>query len=158
MPPELRNVIYQFVVTRTNKTAWVDRYVRESASAVQPALLRTCAAIRAEALPIFYSTNTFIVETCSSAQEQATYAWLRDMGASGRGLVKEALMFRSYYLFCTQRLEIAALKGTIAADSFVWGLMQVALPCGRKIGHQYAHVLDVRRLRIEDLAPQGSGK
>ncbi|TKA75986.1 hypothetical protein B0A55_03254 [Friedmanniomyces simplex] len=59
LPPELRNHIYELALVDTNPISIPWMYMLRSKEPSEPSLLRTCHRIRDEALPIFYSSNTF---------------------------------------------------------------------------------------------------
>jgi hypothetical protein len=64
LPPEVRKITYAYA-RNTSDVQWrrrqlvVNGILREHAG--QPALTKTCSAIRCETLPIFYSQNGFVL-------------------------------------------------------------------------------------------------
>ena len=105
MPPELRNVIYELVVTKPDYMAWVDTKKPCEDLAVQPALLRTCSIVRKEALPIYYTRNKFIIAARDLRAATNTILWLHGLGEDGRRLVKEVFMHRRDFWFCGMELN-----------------------------------------------------
>ncbi|KAK5123756.1 hypothetical protein LTR85_002392 [Meristemomyces frigidus] len=80
LPPELRNVIWELTLLRSsnirveNDIFAHDIHVGES---VQPSLALVSRQVRCEALPIYYSANTFELYTILPAQWYITFDWLR---------------------------------------------------------------------------------
>lgn len=105
LPAELRNQIYIYALVQAEAIdmdtmivpgrRWWESGTKEGvkiAEAVQqPALTRTCRAIRAESLPVFYGLNTFkggLRGMCSSDTYWTT-KWLTATGPSKRHLLQD---------------------------------------------------------------------
>ncbi|RMY65629.1 hypothetical protein D0864_12041, partial [Hortaea werneckii] len=81
LPPELRDLIYEYTLqsdSRSNQlvTFQLDHYQRDTLTqAVQPPLLRLNRQIRQETLPLFYSTQLFILHSERTKADDAR-RWL----------------------------------------------------------------------------------
>ena len=71
LPAELRNLIWELVVLRDKRVVRFcsDLKEDEADSAEQPALTRTCSAIRNETIPMFYTMNNFFLEDIRSTRK-----------------------------------------------------------------------------------------
>lgn len=58
LPPEMRNLIYEFALYQGDEHG--NCPVRKSVGIPEPALLLTCKAVRKEAIGVFYSENRFL--------------------------------------------------------------------------------------------------
>lgn len=108
LPAELRNRIYELVLMfrhplgahRDLMGDWEAEMT--PCNVAQPALARTCRAIRSESLPIFYAQNTFVVTLELPEEERAVRLWLEAIGGRNRGylgrLFVERGEYRSYFL------------------------------------------------------------
>ncbi|KXT18894.1 hypothetical protein AC579_3522 [Pseudocercospora musae] len=78
LPAEIRNAIYEYVVTTEQAVTFrLDAFQQEYyAPAVQPALTRVSRKVRAESLPLYYECNEFVLHTESPKAEDA-WKWLR---------------------------------------------------------------------------------
>ena len=56
LPPELRNLIYSFVLRADKKIE-----IRRDSDLQEPGLLSVCVRLRAEARPVYFSENRFLV-------------------------------------------------------------------------------------------------
>lgn len=62
LPHEIRHLVYLLVLAKPLSTTLLDSSHDDSLD-VEPALLSTCHRVRAEALPLFYSTNDWVIKT-----------------------------------------------------------------------------------------------
>ncbi|KAI7091438.1 hypothetical protein KC356_g669 [Hortaea werneckii] len=83
LPPELRDLIYEYTFQSSDPssnrmvTFKLDHYQRDTLTqAVQPPLLLTNRQIRQESLPLFYSSQIFILHSEGSKADDAR-RWLR---------------------------------------------------------------------------------
>ncbi|KAI7333552.1 hypothetical protein KC354_g18089 [Hortaea werneckii] len=82
LPPELRDLIYEYTLQSDSKsnqmvTFKLDHYQRDTLTqAVQPPLLYLNHQIRQESLPLFYSSQTFILHSEGIKADDAR-RWLR---------------------------------------------------------------------------------
>ena len=83
LPAELRNVIWELVVLRDKRVVRFCSDLKEDEavvdSAEQPALTRTCSAIRNETIPMFYTMNNFFVRDIRSTRK-----WLGTLSKHNR--------------------------------------------------------------------------
>lgn len=91
LPAELRNRIYELALTRQGPRKMIKAWDRPGR---QPGLTRTCRAIRAEALPIFYSINEFLTSPLCPEDEQVMSAWLRAIERENREHLDHVLMLK----------------------------------------------------------------
>lgn len=91
LPPELWARIVKLAVTSNDfikmEGTWVNRFEVQTA-VKQPAITRTCKALRAEALPAFYKHNTVVIYG-SDRGSTAFRDWLQAIGASNRAHLGE---------------------------------------------------------------------
>ncbi|KAG9947548.1 hypothetical protein KCU85_g5678, partial [Aureobasidium melanogenum] len=62
LPHEIRHLVFLLALAKPPSAALLDSYHDDSVD-VEPALLSTCHRVRAEALPLFYSTNDWVIKT-----------------------------------------------------------------------------------------------
>lgn len=82
LPPELRNRIYEYVLTRRHRLL---PWKRQNIYPVEPALTRTCRQMRSEALGVFYHDNTFVapvLETDKQVTVERAIGWYKRIGAA----------------------------------------------------------------------------
>lgn len=96
LPAELRNRIYEYALT-DDKQPLVVVHTWLSVSngyglCMQPALVRTCRAIRNEALSIFYSSNEFTASFEMQYSERVMRAWLERIGRQNREHLQQILV------------------------------------------------------------------
>ena len=144
LPPELRNVIYELVVTRKGKMAIVNQIISNIRSPVQPDLTRTCSKIRTEALPIFYGINTFIVFFSSALMATPSRQWLRVIGKSNRDCMKEVLVPSRDWTGRDGRVPKADLP-------FIRALERIVGPDVRVVVGHDCHVFDLQGAETDDL-------
>lgn len=99
LPAELRNAIYEMALTATSVLE-LEPWRTRATAPTQPPLTRTCRAIRAEALPIFYSSNDFLAAICDVEDEKRLQHWLAAMGSYNRVHLTHVLVRRwEYFAF-----------------------------------------------------------
>lgn len=79
LPAELRDLIYDFALTSPKPlvTFHLDAYQKDSYThATQPPLTRVSRQLRYETLPIYYSSNAFVLHTEGAKAEDAQH-WLQ---------------------------------------------------------------------------------
>ncbi|KAK6000799.1 hypothetical protein QM012_003524 [Aureobasidium pullulans] len=62
LPHEIRHLVFLLALAKPSPTTLLDSSHDDSLD-VEPALLSTCHRVRAEALPLFYSTNDWVIKT-----------------------------------------------------------------------------------------------
>lgn len=97
LPPELRNRIYDLVVIESQPITISIRKRRFGTPMRPPALLHNCRQLRAEASPVYYSSNIFIAEEGQRSTLGPLETWLRMIGEEARGLVHR-IHFNVYFL------------------------------------------------------------
>lgn len=107
LPPELRNRIYEAVLTDPYAISAVhwDFEIPRSTTPEQPPLTRTCRAIRAEALPIFYSSNTFMIGVKRECDAAYLRVWLKAIGPQNRDAVHEVIVRETDWRGCVELIE-----------------------------------------------------
>ena len=83
LPPELRDEIYSYLMLKQKTTiTMLPHYTsfQSPVSAAQPALCCVNKQIRAETLPIFYSSNLFLAEVSDDADLEIAKNWLAAIG------------------------------------------------------------------------------
>ncbi|KAF2647438.1 hypothetical protein K491DRAFT_699634 [Lophiostoma macrostomum CBS 122681] len=100
-------------VEKAEKTDWAAGHVRPP---TQPALTRTCRAIRSASLPIFYKANVFRASYCYGSKfgREDAVEWLRTIGRANR----EAL--RAFYFYDRNERQ----------DEYSPGKLQEVKDCG----------------------------
>ncbi|KAK6388683.1 hypothetical protein LTR65_007356 [Meristemomyces frigidus] len=83
LPPELRIQIYSQALTTACEVWVIDVEGRHEQAPPVPPLLQTCQQIRAEALELYYSGNTFVAQVLEGETNIAR-AWLGSL-SSGAG-------------------------------------------------------------------------
>lgn len=84
LPPELRNRIYQAVLTE-NGPVFLRKHGYGRANWRPPALLATCRTIRREASSFYYNTNVFLVNTLGAGNcDDLVIAWLSKLETRNR--------------------------------------------------------------------------
>ena len=81
MPAELRDEIYAAALTTQDIVSVIDA---EGYKQSQPALLRTCRQIRQEALPVYYSSNSFRV-VIQDNDTLPAITWLQSLADAQHG-------------------------------------------------------------------------
>ena len=92
LPPELRLIIYQYVLTRSPRT--VDNTAKKSRPArnqFRTTILRTCRQIYDEASPILLSANTWVIQP-----SRADYEWLFGLGPQGWPTLRKIILEADY--------------------------------------------------------------
>ena len=85
LPPELRDQIYEYIVLKPRTTITMltnHACVQSEVSAGQPALSYVNKQLRAETLPLFYSSNTFLAEVSDIYDLEIAKQWLAAIGDS----------------------------------------------------------------------------
>jgi len=148
LPAELRNVVYELAVARRRCIVWVHLYVVDERgelalehenNAIQPALTRTCSAIRTEALPIFYELNTFILNLYDTNYAESACQWLRVIGKTNRNRVKEVLVLDREWKACGNAMD----RNAIGGHPFLWAIWRIMLPDLRTIHKDRFYVCDL---------------
>lgn len=94
LPAELRNIIYEMALPEDHPisvgtTPWYSSTTVPPGTGTQPALTRTCRAIRHEALPIFYAENVFITSLAHPINEAWMRRWLHAIGPRNRKALQQ---------------------------------------------------------------------
>lgn len=123
LPAELRNYIYELVLKEYRVKVYLKVCHMETRIWQPPALLRCSQQIRAEASPIYYTGNTFVITNqyrCSGTRAEDTLAsWLRALNAPSRSLIRKIHLDDALYhkedvspriAECKRRLEKAGLE------------------------------------------------
>ncbi|KAK3719073.1 hypothetical protein LTR37_004637 [Vermiconidia calcicola] len=84
LPPELRQIVYDYCFTHNQTGSFYgnDKLPGLLAPkyATQPAISRVCRQSRRENLPMFYSSNVFVLKIETLASLEAAHDWLRRIG------------------------------------------------------------------------------
>ncbi|KAK5721851.1 hypothetical protein LTR15_006444 [Elasticomyces elasticus] len=120
LPPELRNMIYDLVLPRNEDYTAVrpstlmglDHWLP---SATIPQLLATCTLIRAEALPIFYGTNTFVLALGvdgwnNQGEFLDTLRWLKSIDSRGVANLERLVFFGRLRCECGKHSHIFEMQ------------------------------------------------
>ncbi len=91
LPPELRLIIYQYVLTRLPKTVNTANKSRPARNEFRTAILRTCRQIYNEASPILLSANTWVIQPT-----RADHKWLFGLGPRGWTTLRKIVLEADY--------------------------------------------------------------
>lgn len=83
LPPELRDLIYEYIVLKPKNTITMlpnFNCFASEVSAAQPALIRVNKQLRSEALPMFYNGNVFLAEVSDTIDLHTAKRWLTSIG------------------------------------------------------------------------------
>lgn len=86
LPPELRNRIYDLTLVENDNitTNVTPMYDTPSRLWKPPPILQSCRQLRAEALPVYYGSNTFVVEQNSWLEPHILESFLGTIGLEAR--------------------------------------------------------------------------
>ncbi|KAK5121503.1 hypothetical protein LTR85_005336 [Meristemomyces frigidus] len=88
LPAELRNRIYRAALIIPEPVDIELPRSQDSPGWQAPGLLQTCRTIRAEALAIYYTNNTFLGTVQGPGFTQTLVPWLRAMGVEQRRMIR----------------------------------------------------------------------
>lgn len=109
--PELRNRIYELALstqTAVMNTCHEGCCQSQERKALQPALSRTCKALRSETLPIFYGRQTFVV--AFDSKKPAAEAWLSAIRAENRELLRDICVPLRFWERKTKMVELGSAR------------------------------------------------
>lgn len=123
LPPELRNCIYELVLI--NEVPYGHCHVDHKTYPEQPALTRSCKLIRNEALPFFYSKNTFMIDATSQRYVEAARRWLRGLSKQIRKHIGQVYAVGSAWEQYRTRVQTGKRKQDALLDCVVLSRTEV---------------------------------
>ncbi|KAK5112303.1 hypothetical protein LTR85_011575 [Meristemomyces frigidus] len=128
IPPELRNIIYDLVLTSDKP---ID--TQDTAAARVSALLATCTQIRREAAPIFYGQNTFsgtVHRPGRRVNEITIFHWLTSIGKQQCALIQSLTLWWTSDL---SRMPVPELTSVLPQEASRWRATQYAIQHFREL-------------------------
>ncbi|KAK4959834.1 hypothetical protein LTR10_002722 [Elasticomyces elasticus] len=120
LPPELENMIYELALPRNELYITVRLLTLKSLdhwlpSTTVPQLLATCTLIRAEALPIFYGTNTFVLALGvdgwnNQGEFRDTLRWLKSIDSRGVANLERLVFFGRLRCECGKHSHVFEMQ------------------------------------------------